>query len=259
MTAIIPGKKTLAWHDRKVIVESITGLAAFAATALASYQLYQDPAKRVYSYWTLGVFLIAALGFCLKIWQGNSHDRKEIDGVDHDGIQGAIYVVHAAAIHACGLQFDDGFKTIRATFHRVVYEGSENGAADPAEYEQVMDYVGRKGGGKSRRFSIGVGISGLAVRLGDPIATERKNANIEQYQRELIEDWGYTPAAAKGVSTEPMSWLASPIRDSDTDKVIGIVYLDSTAPKAFEAEAVKTAILTACLGVTKYVEKRYKS
>lgn len=258
MTTIIPGKKRLSWYDRKGIVELITGLAAFGAIVVSSYQLYQDPNKKIYSYWTAGAFLIAALGFALKVRHGNAQDRKEIEGVDHDGIQGAMYVVHAAAAHACGLQLAEGFKTIRATFHRVIYEDSRGKISNPTEYEQVMDYVGRGGEGKNRRFPISVGISGLAVRLGDPIASERKNASIAEYQRELIEDWGYTPIAAKGVSTAPMSWLASPIRDSDTDKVIGIVYLDSTAPKAFEAEAVKSAILTACLGVTKYVEKRYK-
>ena len=122
-----------------------------------------------------------------------------------------------------------------------------------------MDYVGRSGGGKGRVFPVSIGISGMAIRTGDAWAAERKNTDIAKYQKELIEDWGYTSAATREVSTEPMSWLAVPLRDSDTDKVIGLVYLDSTVAKAFETEAVKTAILTACLGVTKYVEKRYKS
>lgn len=258
MATVIPGKKELAWYKRKGFTEAVGGIAALLSTCLASYQLYLDPAKRDFSYWTLGIFSVAAFAFGLKVIQGNAQDRKEIDGGDHDGIQGAIYVVHATACHACGLAPSEGAKTIRATFHRLIYNDAKK-AADPTEYEQVMDYVGRSGGGKGRVFSVSIGISGMAIRTGDAWAAERKNTDIAKYQKELIEDWGYTAAATREVSTEPMSWLAVPLRDSDTDKVIGLVYLDSTVAKAFETEAVKTAILTACLGVTKYVEKRYKS
>lgn len=255
----IPGKKKLAWYDRSVVVELLAGLSAGAAMVLASYQLYIDPTKRIYSYWTFGIFLLAAFGIVLRIRRGNSSDREKIDGMDHDGIQGAIYVVHAAASYACGLRLDDGLKKIRATFHRVVYKDGSDDSSDPVEYEQVMDYVGRKGGGKGRRFSIGLGICGQAIRTGDLYVAERKNSDIGEYQKELIAEWGYTRAAAKSVSTEPMSWFASPLRDSATDKVIGIVYLDSTDQNAFVADSAKSAILTACLGVTSYVEKRYKS
>lgn len=259
MGTLIPGKKKLAWYDRKGLLEAVLSLSAFAVVLLSSYQLYQDPAKRAYAYWTVGIFAIAAFGFFLKIRQATVQDRKEIDGVDHDGIRGAVYVVHAAACHACGLQLDQGLKNIRATFHRVVHSDKRGAPSEPAEYEQIIDYVGRKGGGNLRKFSVNVGITGLAFRLGDVIAAERKSADLAQYQKELIEDWGFTPSAAKQVSEEPMSWLAIPIRESGTDKVIGIVYLDSTAQNAFQTPQVQTAILTACLGVTKYVEQRYKS
>lgn len=255
MPALITGHKKLSWHERKGVTELLIGGPAFATACIVTWRLLIDPKTNIYGWISVATLAWLALGLVLKILQASKQDKKESAGTSHDGIHGALYVVHAAASHACGLQMDAGLEKIRVTFHRVIFKDD---GSDPTEYEQIFDYVGRKGGGVDRKFSVAIGISGKAIRSGgDAIKAKRKNANVSQYEQELIDDWGYTAQAAKQVSREPMTWLAVPVRDSDTDKTIGIVYLDSTDPSAFDADVGVGAILTACLGVTKYVGVRY--
>lgn len=255
MSTLITGPKKLAWYERKGITELLIGGPAFVTACIAAWRLLVDPTTVTFGWISTVALIWLAVGLVLKVLQSTKQDQNEGVGTSHDGIQGALYVVHAAACHACGLQLDAGLQRIRVTFHRVIFK--EDGT-DPTEYEQIFDYVGRKGGGIGRKFSVAIGISGKAIRSGgDAIKAKRKSTDVDQYEQELINDWGYTAKAAKQVSRDPMTWLAVPVRDSDTDKTIGIVYLDSIDASAFDADLGVAAILTACLGVTKYVGVRY--
>lgn len=255
MPAKIGGNKKVRWFQRKAVAEAMGSVPPLVVAAIGAYRLLQDPATEPLG-WASAAAAVWLLGaFCLKTIQAVDQDKKIAPEFQHEGISGAICVVHAAASHACGLDIASGLKNIRVTFHRLVLPEDDS---EPTQYEQLIDYVGRDGGGRDRRFSVALGITGRAFRAdGDAILAKRKNADIAAYEKELINDWGYSAGEAKKLKREPMAWLAVPIRDSDTDKTIGIVYLDSTVASDFDTPGSQEGILTACLGVTRYVGQRY--
>jgi len=255
MPTSISGVKPKAWYQKKWFVEVISGLPPIGGTGVGAFQMFRAPDNHALGWILVGVGLGATIAVIAKVYHAVQSDKKETPEIIHDGLHGAMFVVHAAAAQACGLTLEDGLKRIRATFHRVVFP---DGGSEPTEYEQVVNYVGRGGGGRDRRFSLALGITGLTIRAnGDLISANRKNADINLYEQELVTDWGYTPGEAKKLQRDPMAWLAVPVHDSDTDRTIGIVYLDSTDAGAFDESACLEAIVTACLGLTKYVGQRY--
>lgn len=255
MPTSIAGNKKVSWYKRKAVIESISSVPPLVVAGIAAYRLLRDPSTETLGWISVGAAVWLALSMILKIVQAIGQDNKEAPEVQHDGLQGAMVVVHAATSHACGLTIDDGLSKIRVTFHRVVFPDD---GADPTEYEQLLEYVGRGGGGRDRRFSVALGITGKAIRAeGDAIYAKRKNTDVVAYEKELVNDWGYSAGEAKKLKRDPMAWLAVPVRDSDTDKTIGIVYLDSTDAGVFDTPGCQEGILTACLGVTRYVGKRY--
>ena len=103
-----------------------------------------------------------------------------------EGLRGCAHVLYSQLKFALDVRGDDG--TLRVTVHRVTEEDSE--------LEQVIDYVGvTRPSGKTRRFSIRSGVIGFAARTGETKLAERtEDSSDEDYIRELVDQWGATPA-----------------------------------------------------------------
>ncbi len=82
--------------------------------------------------------------------------------------------------------------------------------------------------------------------------------NLEEKQKALKRDWGFTDHDLKGLSMDRRSMLAVPILATRGQEAVGVVYLDSDRRDLFEADAVQVAILTACGGISNYVSRRYE-
>lgn len=124
---------------------------------------------------------------------------------------------------------------------------------------QALDYVGDDRGGQTagRRFPVQSGITGRSFREGAMLSARRNGATQEAYVAELIKNWHYTEADARRVNAWTQSWFAVPIHDGAAGPVIGVLYLDSTDPKFFDAANVLTLVGQAAVGIAFFVGRRY--
>lgn len=203
--------------------------------------------------WTgvAGVVLLIVIGV-VKLIQGYAKDKIADDTQRLDGLHAALHVIHSVVRHNRGFSRNDR-ERLRVTIHRVVKAGEHGGSPD--EIEQLLNYVGGKGGGAGRRFSVRSGITGQAVREGSVLAGSRNNNDHEAYIRELVADWGYTEEDAKRLAIGRNSWMAVPIKYKGSE-VTGVVYLDSDEKKFFTDE-IKTLIVGACGGLAVFIDERY--
>jgi hypothetical protein len=51
--------------------------------------------------------------------------------------------------------------------------------------------------------------------------------------------------------------MAVPVRDVTRQHTLGVIYLDSDQRDLFSAVDVQNAVVTACGGITKFVNERY--
>jgi hypothetical protein len=189
------------------------------------------------------VFILAALKL-IAAWH-----KKEREGSPHH-LESSLYILHAMLTNDTLLNQDPH---LRITLHLPTADGSK--------LEQSLDYVGDKRGGSTarRRFSVNVGIIGLAFRCKEATVAVRKGSDTEQYVRELVEDWGYTEDDARKRDMSAMTWMAIPLCSSpDNSKVVAIVFLDATDPEFF-TEVRQNIALCACVGLAQYVQQAYSS
>jgi len=203
--------------------------------------------------------LAVALGFGVlwligsstwKILHARTQDQAAEQQSSHDGLLGALHVLHKSVAHACSINLAQG-EDLRVTVHRVVppLESAE-------QLEQIVPYVGGAGGGAGRIFSIRSGITGLAIRKGKPMAATRVSDKDAEYREELKVKWSYTDNDAKALSSDRRSFMAIPILGKDA--VQAVVYLDSNKADAFpEGTTIAGLIVAACSGLNEYCNARY--
>lgn len=249
----IHGIKRKGFYERKWFLELLgAGPPAFAAL-VAAIKAYGDGSLPP---WVFIGAVVALIWLCIssliKVVVGRMQDQSEDDMRSHDGLRAALHVLHATVAKAGGLANEEKDECLRVTFHRVVPP------LDSCDHiEQIVPYIGGTGNGMGRRFHIRSGVTGRAIRDKKPYLMDRESDSFDEYKAQLIADWGYTEADAKSFTSDRFSLMAVPVRSTGGQLVLGVVYLDCSRKNFFATEAVKEAVLSGCLGVTRYTGERY--
>lgn len=248
----IPGTAKPKWISKKWLVELLAGIPPFGLALVGGIRLVQDPATERLGNWSLGLALLLLIAFIVKIAHARYLDKETAAKLDHDGLRGAIFVLHAAACELCGIDPNEANDDLRVTFHRVVPPLNE-----PLEIEQIVPYVGGKGGGSGRKNSVRAGLTGRCIRMKEPLTMHRETVDEARYRAELAADWGYTEAEARAVMPDRMSFMAVPVLDRSKQHALGVIYIDAKRQNSFVDAAVRSSLIQACGGVTRYVSERY--
>jgi hypothetical protein len=96
---------------------------------------------------------------------------------------------------------------------------------------QMFDYV-PKGGGGGRKFPIDKGIIGRAFRVRGPRVENFKTG--QEYRERMHREYGYTEEEMGERTPDRRSYLAYPIVEGATERVLGILYFDSDIYGTFE-------------------------
>jgi hypothetical protein len=187
----------------------------------------------------------------IRVSDAASEDANDEPDVVHEGLYAAVSILHAMLSYYCKQRKCGG--DIRATFHRVVPPLDE-----ARSIEQIIPYVGASAGGAGREFSINTGITGHAIRSRTPTIMASGAQSDAEHRRELISDWGYTEAQAKSLTPGRYSAAAIPVLDLSGQKVIGVVYLDSSERSVFERDDVQQIMGVGCQAISDFVTKRYR-
>lgn len=252
MIKAIPGAKSQKFWEKKAVVEGVAVGPPLLGGAIGAYKFVADG-----SYWLGGVAAVGALwlaiALLLKVRNAAAQDADSQAKKDHEGLRGAMHVLHATTGQICGIDPSKVHDQLRVTFHRVV-----DPANDPQELEQIVGYVGGKGGGEWRRFSIRAGVTGQCIRTKSPSAMHRPpSQDAMVYRRELARDWGFLEKDLQNVDLERQSFLSVPVMKPDTGHVLGVIYFDAKLNDMFTDEEVLGHIVQACGGVARYVNERY--
>lgn len=248
----IPGVDRPNWLNKKWLVEAVGSIPPLVVAGIAAYRFWLQPDTTSLGYLSAGAVLWLLIASVVKVAHAREQDREASAKRDHDGLKAALLVLQASAGNVCGLDPQDKEASLRITFHRVVPP-----LDDAQLIEQIVPYVGGAGGGEGRKFSIRSGITGLCIRTKQPHTMHRQDENLDSYRRALEAEWSYTRADAARLSTGCMSSMAIPVLDDSGHHALGVIYLDAKARSLFTDQAVQSAILEACAGVTRYVSERY--
>lgn len=204
----------------------------------------------------LGCTVCTLCGIALKLHKAHEEDRREVDDQSHTGIYACLHVLHAMVEYQAKIEFgkqDARDFDLRVTFHRVVEP-----LDDASELEQLVDYVGSRGGGRGRRFNIQSGITGQAVRVNAVYVMDRDVESVEEYRSILISEWNYRRSEAEKLRADRFSAIAVPITaKSDNDLVLGVVYLDTKMQNFFNRERLQECVVNSCAGLSRYIGERY--
>ncbi|HEX5870682.1 MAG TPA: hypothetical protein VFY65_09715 [Longimicrobium sp.] len=249
----IPGRKKERFYEKKLVVELIAILPPLVTAAVGALVNLRDPAKRTLGWWLVGATAWLVLASLVKVLYAAVQDRERKRGEDYDGLRGALWVLYETVRRAAGVEVvGDG--TLRVTIHRVVPPSKKGRAAE--QLEQLLPYIGGKGGPADRTFSIYSGVIGKAAREKVVVATFRKSAEYREFVKELIRDWAYTEETACGLTPDRCAWMAVPIVSVDLG-TMAVVYLDSSIPDFFTAD-LRELIANCCDGVAAYTVEAYR-
>ncbi|MGB2987767.1 MAG: hypothetical protein WBE26_18015 [Phycisphaerae bacterium] len=253
--AAIPGVMKPPWWDREWLVELVAGGGAALAIVGSIWEQSSrdDDSNKGFIFLVIAlVWLLAAA--IVKVARARRRDKRRIRMESPADLRGCTQVLYYAIKQACDLS-DDEQDALRITIHRIIKP--ENRDEDPEQLEQVIPYVGGKGGGEGRTFSIQTGIIGRVARSHTPFAATRENDDHEAYIAELVKTWGYHEQDARKLSTVPRSWMAIPINGDNEQDTIGVVYLDSNQRDLFSDDKLQELVIRSCFGIAEYVRARY--
>jgi GAF domain-containing protein len=248
----IPGRKKERFYEKKHVVELIAVLPPLVTAAVGALVNLADPAKRTLGWWLAGATAWLALASVIKVLHAHAQDRERKRMEEHSGLRGALWVLYETLRNAAGLdKVGDG--TLRVTIHRVVPPNKKSASAELLE--QVLPYIGGKGGPPDRTFSVRSGVIGKAARERVAITASRQAEEYQDFLKQLVGDWSYTEEEARTLSPDRRSWMGVPILSAGTT-AIAVVYLDSSVQDFFSAE-IQQLIVNACGGIAAYTMEAY--
>jgi len=252
MSKHIPGIPRNGFLDKRWFVElASSGPPVIAAGGSAILAYSTMPA--IGTVLGLGaVWLMGASG--LKVAHAQKQDQASSEHGSHEGLIGALHTLQQAVSHVCAIKVDQN-EDLRVTVHRVLPP-----LANPERIEQIVPYVGGKGGGHGRTFSVRSGITGASIRRRTPLGASRTSDDEAAYREELKSSWSYTEKDARELSSDRQSFMAVPI--AGRYHVRGVVYLDSNKKDAFgtgtdTGMAIAISVVAFCSGVNNYCNTRY--
>jgi hypothetical protein len=112
----------------------------------------------------------------------------------------------------------------------------------PEYLYQMVNYY-PKSGGAGRRFSQRYGIIGRSWRLGLSIGEGNAFEGNKNEEEVLIKEWGMTREEVRNPSRSRPAYLSVLLRGiDDSASLLGVMFLDSTAVKAFGDDNIATEI-----------------
>lgn len=255
MAIKIPGSKRVPFYQRQSTIEIAAILPTLFASAAGAFLSFssQDPRQYPTGWVLIAGLSLSLLAGILKIVQARQKDKDQEQSQSYDGIRSALHVLHNLIAEIQKFtEADRSNGRLRITMHRVVQVKDEE---SPKEIEQLVDYIGGKGGGPGRKFSCTVGITGKAIREQTPLTYKRINGDYQAFVKEAVRQWSYHERDARKLAIDRHSWMAVPILGRN-DNVIAVVYLDSSDRDLFSA-SVKKRVISSCIGITNYINERY--
>jgi GAF domain-containing protein len=248
MSEIPAYKKKL--FDQKWLGEVLGAVPPIITVIYGAYAAAKNPATADATKWLIGGAVWLVVASAIRVRHAASDEDKKSP---KEPLYAALRVVHATVSRHVGLDDQKDIDVLRVTLHRVL-KPIEN----PKQIEQVTPYVGGDGGEPGRKFSIQGGAAGKAARTGKPeVLLFEKTLSIEDRLAVLRDNWGYTAEDARAVASTPrVSFLGVPLFARGSNRVIGVVYLDSTRENFFDA-ANNRLIINACHGVAAYISEKY--
>lgn len=231
---------------RVVPSEAIAILAAFGA----AYSVYPSTKDGP---WTAFALLLAVAVLTLmlggyKCYQAFEEHREAISHPWEHGVFAALKVMQKAVSQKQSALL--GTDEVRIAMYRVVPP-----IGNPGQIEQLIDTLGGAVGTAGRKFPVGQGITGRAIRTGDVMRLHRPADETDvSYTNMLRAEYGYTAQEANEVSKDRRSMLAVPIGGSN-GVTIAVVYLDSVKCNVFDKETVD-CVLACAHGVRGYLSER---
>lgn len=236
----IPSYRSRRWHLRKFVTNLVVAVGSSVLTIITAIQgALSDDGIGLTDACVIAILLIIAGTTIYRIFI----ERNEEQHPEHIGEHPTL----VAWANATYQELEDELATnpttdnrIRLTLHRLVYRPS---TTDQAFLEQVISYAGDAGGPPGRKTSIRAGIVGYACRIQNPVIATRHAPNSEELVIELIRDWGYTYEEARTLSADRSEWLAWPIRLTEDDRIIGVLFLDATRVNTLNTPGVQDVLL----------------
>lgn len=265
----LPGINNTKWWEKKWIIEFIAAFIALGLLIFTGSKQLNENTNNLVTWIAFGflAFFTVGIGF-LRTAQSYAADQKEKKSSEHDGLLGTLIAIHAIALEIINKNRDEeDYADLRVTFHRVAPDPRK-----PTHLEQVTPYVTNDGiiGKAGREFSVNVGITGHAVRMQEPFVLSSSAQNNDEHIDTLVEEWAYLRWQAEALTPNRFSAVAAPVLADMTQRwrpgitkkhvaqvVIGVVYLDSDKPDAFDAEEVQEQLFALFDVVADYVTWRY--
>lgn len=249
--AQIPPVAGPPWYDKEWLIELLTSVPAVIAMGVSAAQILRDPKQPKVLVWVLsGVAVWISVATVVKIIRAKHKDKQRQRKESPIGLEGCIHTLHAVISQRCGIKPGDK-RDCRIAIHRIVPCEPE-----PKLLEQVTSYIGGKGDGKGRSFSINSGIIGKVARTGEPYVAARENDDHEKFIAELVSIWGYTESEARELTSDRKAWMAVPLGGENPGETIGIVYLDSNDEALFMPE-IRELVIESCVGVARFINQTY--
>ncbi len=249
--ASIPGASTPSYWKSRRFAELCFCVPPIIGAIVVTIRLWGEPSLPTWL-GPLSAFGIVwlVIGAALKISAAAKADQKDAPDIVHEGLYAAVATLQAMLSHYCEKVGCGG--DIRATFHRVVPP-----IDDPEHIEQIIPYVGTDDGGMGRKFAIGMGITGRAIRQKSALIMSSESPTEKDHRTELISRWGYTEARASALKSGRYSAAALPILGDAGRRTLGVVYLDSSERAVFEREDVLQILGVGCDAISNFVTRRY--
>ena len=248
----IPPRRTQRFYEKKAIVEAIAMVPPIAMAAVTAAINFRDPTKRLFGSLIIAAIVWLFLASVVRVLNARTQDKGQKRREEYDGLLGALHVIYGMVSKRAGIEDNSG--NLRTTLHRVVPPAEDGASAE--ELEQLLPYVGGRGNGPGRTFSIRSGVIGKAVREKNAFAASRQSDDYEKFLSELVREWSYTDQDARKLTPDRRAWMAVPIF-SPKMTVAAVVYLDSSEKDFFTAE-LQQLIIEACSGVASYINEVYK-
>lgn len=221
----------LAWF-------ALFGSFAAAIRAFVGLTWWDKLAGVLYLLGVLGVIVFAGRKFYLQ-W-----GKQEKEDSTHD-LEGCLVVLQTQLTQAIAEGQSENVR-IRVAIH----------VPDPNDSNTLVQATNYIGGDDEqtvgRKFDKKSGIIGVALARKRPIAASRKTDNLQEYLKDLEQNWGYPKADARKRDALSMSWVAVPIGDP----VDGILYADSTLRDFFDDPRVLLLVSGTAIAIAKYLDLR---
>jgi hypothetical protein len=252
-----PLPKKPSWHTTELAATLVAALPTFLTAFAGVIEGARDKARGVLEL-GLAVLLALLIGTVFKAIQARRKDRQEAARRSPQPLEAGLYVLHSAVLAMRGLSYEEpAIAKLRVTIFRVV--DSQDVAV------QVLPYVGGGTGEQGRRVSRRSGVIGRAILRGR-LAVSVRDGSFDDYVGSLVRDYALPIEEARAVPDDRFAFLAVPLRDRRTNRVAGVVYMDSTdraflshpeEPSDVISDAFVRRIARACTGLAAYAELTY--